>query len=1179
MPEASINGTATKSLRQVKAQRQLLEEQVKIADLERQKVFGEKQAKLLEHWYSWQNSEFVGFSGGELYSRVRGRDETDQQYVPPSVASDRRHGDNWPIYRNEIELARFRNASRILCYYNGFARALVLNLTNYVVNKGFSYDAISTDKVPDVSLKVPGKQDPQEIRLLEKMVQKVIDDFKTRNHWPWRERETYRRILRDGEAFLRLYFREDGTTIVRTVEPEQIKNPSGADGTYRAGWSYGLRHQVTDDGGAAGEAVDLETILEYHVVYQDLTDVVHKAGEWQGFNVPASEMIHIKSSNTDSAIKRGLPEFYGDTLNAFYRASTLQRNISVGASVRQAIAMVWQYSFGTQADITSLLAANREYQKVDGITGRTENVQRRIAGETVHVPEGQIVGKHPGSDAAVSDHMQAVQGDLRLGSSAFAAPEFITGNAENANFASSLVASAPFVRMADSQQEHLGTHFRDIFMLVVRHAVTCNVLPQRTLELIDIKVDYPKVIHQDRMQQAHVDQVLVALGAKDRQSVSQEWGYDWEEVKANNMEWEEIHGAFEGTIAGMAPMGKGAGGGMRAGPGQGEGAGQRMDTKESLFEDSSSVSNSDFPATRGQIKECQQCGAGECQNRLQEAESYFADCPRDDEGRCKAGGGQSDSSGAIDKGKSTSSSVQDLHAKQKELHAKRKELQSQHVEFKQARINAFYAIKDEAQAALDKATSHFDSIFDAHGSLAWHDEGQRSIANAFEKYEQSVLDYDGTGFVKDRWNALKDIEDQAQKTLIAAGKQKIGTALSGSPETGHHEVEFPTQQNIDDNRRILTDAISNSRAAQKQIGVYMRHRRDMESIKRGATLESLSYMESFLEADGTCKPGERSDLTGCSPAIGDGGQQTTDKSSSIKAFAAKVNALTDKIPFAATIKGKVADLMKGIHGKLEQRYGTKTANFIMTSGPLVGGYGIMGASLALTGTPGIPVVNDLVGILAHSAIAEVGYQLGWLKPKGTTKSMEAESDEPLPENIKDIVAEAWKEITGQINDLFGQNKDELASLNDHPEVKQLVSEYNALKDKSDQVKESFDASMRDDKAVILEALSRMMTTASLPVPVIHIDVPEVPKMKAEDVVTLVENLSTKVDMSLSDTTRAVARLAETVQQIQEAAVAESAPVNVFQEVIKDKDGKIREVREYEETPSGKKLIRTRKIKW
>ena len=76
---------------------------------------------------------------------------------------------------------------------------------------------------------------------------KVLEDFRQRNKWSKRQKETVRRLDRDGERFLRLFVDEArGELNVRFVEPLEIQNPpdkTSADGVYFGIQSLCLDHR------------------------------------------------------------------------------------------------------------------------------------------------------------------------------------------------------------------------------------------------------------------------------------------------------------------------------------------------------------------------------------------------------------------------------------------------------------------------------------------------------------------------------------------------------------------------------------------------------------------------------------------------------------------------------------------------------------------------------------------------------------------------------------------------------------------------------------------------------------------------------------------------------------------------------------------------------------------------
>lgn len=111
--------------------------------------------------------------------------------------------------------------------------------------------------------------------------------------------------------------------------------------------------------------------------------------------------------------------------------------------------------------------------------------------------------------------------------------------------------------------------------------------------------------------------------------------------------------------------------------------------------------------------------------------------------------------------------------------------------------------------------------------------------------------------------------------------------------------------------------------------------------------------------------------------------------SKLSSISSKLSALANRIPVVGTIKQTVSAGMKAIHTKLESRYGSKVATTIMTSGA-IGGYGVAAAAFMLTGVPGIPFVNDIISIAAHTAAAEFGLQVGRLAKRAGVRNERGE---------------------------------------------------------------------------------------------------------------------------------------------------------------------------------------------
>lgn len=538
--------TTAEKLKAIQEKRQLLQESLQLRILERQaQLLGSPSPdQQTQSKYRSANGDKSGhvplteaWGWGELVGvqlDPRRRIFDDPLWRPVNTfshPSDRAHGHNWPIFRQDAELNRLRQASRVLVETNPQAQGVLKNLINYIIAFGFSYEANIKKKLRDIDDQKEGFQPQPKAEELEGELQDWLDDFSDRVKWPQREREIFLRIYRDGEVFLRFFHLDDGTTQIRFIEPEQIQNPPG--GTQIEGWTYGIRHQMEPH-------EDVETVIEYHVKYSDATE--------ESEIVPAKDILHIKALDTDSTIKRGLPAFVYDTYDAYTRASELQRNLSIGAAIRAATAEAWEHEFLTKDQITDYADSVSFRDQTNPTTLDTERLEHLAPGTIRRLPQG--IKPIPLGNPGMGENIQVIQGDLRHGNAAFCAPEYFTGDASNANFASTREAGTPFVKYAEAVQNYLKAFFLKVFRRAAKHAQAKGKLSRDVFRFVEIKCEPPAVMTTDRMQQAQIDQVYVSLGAKDRQTVAQEQGYDWEQIEANNAEYEEQHGGMFGGLGG-----------------------------------------------------------------------------------------------------------------------------------------------------------------------------------------------------------------------------------------------------------------------------------------------------------------------------------------------------------------------------------------------------------------------------------------------------------------------------------------------------------------------------------------------------------------------------------------------------------------------------------------------------
>lgn len=521
------------TLDEVKRQRELIERKIELGNLKNRQ-------RLLEA------INLAGVGWGSLVDPREtffDRDDTLGPTPVISAPSDRAAGDNWPLFRDALQHGRLRQQSRIVSRTNSYAKGLLRNMTNYVIGKGFRYKAVSKEK---------GQVNPADKEKLDQLVamaQDVIDGFHKDNGWLWREREAYRRTNRDGDAFMRFFFdQEAGRTWVRFVEPECVIDPPGA--TRQDGWSYGIQHLVERDHGGQVVREDVETVELYFVANHTNPAI--------GDYVPAAVMLHFKDLDEDSTVKRGLPLFSYDVLDAVRRASKLQRNMSISSAIQAAIAEIQQFESATKSEIQDLANGQTDLTISNPVTGSPQNLQQVDPGTIRRIPKGKTYVPPPFS-AGIPNHLQVVQGDLRQASSAVSAPEYMTGDASNANYSSTQEAGAPFIKGGETEQYYYATMFVRAMWRAVEFAVVCGRLPEGVLNLVDIQATGPNILHRDGLQVAQENQIYVQLGCKDRQTVTGEIGGDWETVRANNLEYEEQFGQ-QGQGLGLGDLLGGGGG-------------------------------------------------------------------------------------------------------------------------------------------------------------------------------------------------------------------------------------------------------------------------------------------------------------------------------------------------------------------------------------------------------------------------------------------------------------------------------------------------------------------------------------------------------------------------------------------------------------------------------------------
>lgn len=421
---------------------------------------------------------------------------------------------------SEIERTDLRAKSRKLVVENAHARNALRLLEVYVTGPGLAVTATGRrgTSAPDGVVAAANT---------------VWDEFLEANAAHFSYREYARRTWRDGECFLRLFPRGDGPLAVRFVDPEWIAGPPGAEE------SLGI---LTEPG-------DVEAVAGYQRVLPEGANFGSSVEE-----IPARWMIHTKI-NADSNQKRGLTVFAAVLKELSLYDQWLETELT--ARRLQASVVLWRKVQGSPSDVSRLADARGAELGPDPLTGERREKLR----------PGTIVTTSQGTD------LRFLQPDTNFGdavplgrmlllnvAAGQGLPEFmLTGDASNGNFASTMVAEGPAVKLFEAEQTFFVGEFTRLWRMVMRDAAERGVLPADWSLLVRPSWTTPDLVNRDRVKERLADVRLVEAGVLSRAEVARRDGVEPEVMERELREAREPQrhkGKHEGDTKGEGEEGR-----------------------------------------------------------------------------------------------------------------------------------------------------------------------------------------------------------------------------------------------------------------------------------------------------------------------------------------------------------------------------------------------------------------------------------------------------------------------------------------------------------------------------------------------------------------------------------------------------------------------------------------------
>jgi hypothetical protein len=503
----------TATLDTLTAQLKTLETQAQIAHLQKYVRAADTESRIVR--------EAVGF-GQIVPAHEYPQFERAGKFSRWSSQAEDRHGGSWkPHLETEFDLWAMQGAARWLAGQDETAIGVLENLTSYVIATGFDYQLQAKPRY-----EVSGE--------FLAAAQSVLDDWQEQELWRRVEAEAFQRAVRDGEFFLTVKPKRDGRLSPRFIEPEHVREPLDTRGAAEF-----IGHEETTDWswGIASDFLDMQDVRAYYI---------DPTGTGESYDIkPAHQVEHCKL-NVDAGIKRGISDFYA-AFKEIEQASKLANNTAEGAAIQACIAYIRKAMKGTSAGaIESAQSSSSWYRpQVTDLEGtqRTMNYERFFPGRVV-TTAGMDLMYGPMGTPAAAVFIQVLQMIMRRVGSRWSMPEYmVSGDASNANYASTLVAESPFVKSAERKQITFAEHYRSVIWRVLEMLPAMQRLldhfglsMQEFKRFVQLVVQPPRVSVRNRLEETNIRSVLHDKGVLSTRTWSGMEELDFEAEQKNRAE-------------------------------------------------------------------------------------------------------------------------------------------------------------------------------------------------------------------------------------------------------------------------------------------------------------------------------------------------------------------------------------------------------------------------------------------------------------------------------------------------------------------------------------------------------------------------------------------------------------------------------------------------------------------
>lgn len=423
-------------------------------------------------------------------------------YIPPFYQDKRLRGETIPLYQNEYQLKVIRDKSRVLCALNEYAICGIENRKNYIIGTGLTYTAYPRD--PNLA---------KHKKLCSKLQDflDLADDYADLDE---HAAEDLERQDEDGESFTRLFFKSNGMTEVRFIEPEYVCSPHGMTDDPQT--SFGIITPPDDT--ATAEAYTVGN-MPYPKVPTN----------WE--EIPASEIVHNKN-RSKKANKRGVPLFT-PAMNKLKRAEEMLDSLSTMAKARAKIALIRQITGLTQDTATRLQTLLTKVRVTDPYTNEVLNIDQLRNG-TILTTNQNGGYQFPSANVEANQFVEVLQAELRGVAGMLQMPEWMLTAVADAKYSNAFVvegtAYRAFTRIQNKICKRYGSarfgNQQSVVWRMVKHAIQAGLLPYEVLECCRIEAAGPTLKTRNDAEEANTNKTYIEMGVRSKRTVQERIGDD-----------------------------------------------------------------------------------------------------------------------------------------------------------------------------------------------------------------------------------------------------------------------------------------------------------------------------------------------------------------------------------------------------------------------------------------------------------------------------------------------------------------------------------------------------------------------------------------------------------------------------------------------------------------------------